>query len=155
MARGVQYRMMMRLVELYDRDFFEWTQCNAALLRAGRFEQADVEHLAEEIEDMGKSQRRELENRLERLLQHLLKWRLQPEARSQSWRSTIKVQRREIGKLLAEMPSLRPVLAAGLGDAYEGGVARASAETGLPESAFPASCPFDLDQIFDQGFFPE
>jgi Domain of unknown function DUF29 len=152
--------MMMRPAELYDRDFFEWTQCNAALLRAGRFDQADVEHIAEEIEDMGKSQRRELQNRLERLLQHLLKWQLQPEMRTQSWRSTIaagsiKVQRRGIGKLLTEMPSLRPALAAALDDAYDGGVARASAQTGLPESAFPASCPFDLDQIFDQGFLPE
>jgi|SRR5580658_1139492 hypothetical protein len=50
--RGVQYRMMMRPAELYDRDFFEWTQCSAALLRAGRFDQADVEHIAEETEDM-------------------------------------------------------------------------------------------------------
>ncbi len=91
--------------DLYDRDFFEWTQCNAALLRAARFDQADIEHIAEEIEDMGKSLRREVESRLEVLLQHLLKWKLQPGSRRKSWRLTANTQRREIGKLVRKMPS--------------------------------------------------
>jgi hypothetical protein len=63
----------MTAKELYDRDFYEWTRCNAALLRAGRFEEADVERIAEEIEDMGRSERRGIEGRLEVLLTHLLK----------------------------------------------------------------------------------
>lgn len=128
--------------ELYDRDFFEWTQCNAALLRAGRFDQADIEHIAEEIEDMGKSQRRELESRLEVLLQHLLKWQVQPSGRSHSWRAPIKIQRRELTKLLAEMPSLKSKLAAEVSDAYDGGVTRASAETGFPNPPSPLPAPF-------------
>jgi hypothetical protein len=145
----------MKAMQLYDRDFFEWTQCNAALLRAGHLEQADIEHIAEEIEDLGKSQRRELENRVEILLMHLLKWQVQPEGRGASWASTLKVQRREIAKLLEEMPSLKPWLAANLDDAYEGGVARASGETRRPEADFPASSPFTLDQVLDLHFFPE
>jgi hypothetical protein len=63
----------MNVKDLYDKDFFEWTRCNAALLRARRFEEADIEHLAEEVEDMGKRDRRELTSRLEVLLTHLLK----------------------------------------------------------------------------------
>ncbi|MBI3698676.1 MAG: DUF29 family protein, partial [Acidobacteria bacterium] len=64
--------------DLYDLDFFEWTARNAELLREGRFTEADMEHIAEELEDMGKRDRRELESRLELLLEHLLKWQMQP-----------------------------------------------------------------------------
>src|SRR5713226_8402736 len=114
--------------DLYDRDFFEWTQCNAALLRAGRFDQADVEHIAEEIEDMGKSERHELENRLLVLLAHLLKWRLQPERRGRSWRATIRVQRNGLLRLLRKMPSLRPYLRDNLLELYRPAVDQAIAE---------------------------
>ena len=141
--------------QLYDRDFFEWTQCNAALLRSGRFDQADIEHIAEEIEDMGKREYRELGSRLEVLLQHLLKWQAQPNLRTRGWRSTIKVQRIDIAKLLREMPSLKPKLAASLSEAYRSGVLLASAETDLPEDSFPASCPFTLQQMLNEEFFPE
>ncbi len=145
----------MTATKLYDLDFFEWTQCNAALLRAGRFDEADIEHIAEEIRDMGAREQHELESRLEVLLQHLLKWQFQPHLRGRSWRSTIKVQRRDIAKLLRRMPSLKPKLAAGLDDAYEGGVVLAWGETDLPEDSFPASCPFTLEQILDKEYFPE
>ena len=96
--------------DLYDRDFFEWTQCNAALLRAGQLDQADIEHIAEEIEDMGKSQRRALESRLEVLLAHLLKWRFQPDYRGPSWEATIELQRHKLAKLLKEMPDRKSVV---------------------------------------------
>jgi hypothetical protein len=77
--------------DLYEQDFFEWTVQNAQLLRAGRLEEADLEHIAEEIEDMGRSERRELESRLSVLLSHLLKWRFQPSRRGRSWQATIRV----------------------------------------------------------------
>lgn len=93
--------------DLYERDFFEWTQSNAALLRARRFDQADIEHIAEEFEDMGKSQRHELSNRLRVLLAHLLKRQFQPERRGRSWRAAIRVRRDELLRLLRQMPSLR------------------------------------------------
>ena len=85
--------------DLYDRDFVEWTVRNAELLRAGRLEEADIEHIAEEIEDMGKRQRHELRSRLRILLIHLLKWQAQPERRGPSWIATIGAQRAEIPKL--------------------------------------------------------
>ena len=141
--------------DLYDRDFFEWTRCNAALLRAGRLEEADVEHLAEEIEDMGKSQRHELANRLRVLLAHLLKWRVEPERRGRSWRATIDVQRDELLRLLGQMPSLRNYLRDTLPEIYRPAVKQAIAETDLPDETFPAKCPFTIHEILDEEFFPE
>jgi hypothetical protein len=145
----------MEAAQLYDSDFFQWIQCNAALLRSGQFDQADIQHIAEELEDMGKSERRGLESRLEVLLQHLLKWQAQPNRRGASWRNTIALQRRKLTKRLRESPSLKPVLSANLAEAYEGGRLRAAMETGLLESSFPSCCPFTLAQILDPDFFPE
>lgn len=78
---------------LYDSDFFEWTQLSAELIRRGRLNEADLEHIAEEIEDMGKRDRREVRSRLIVLIAHLLTWQHQPERRSQSWRESIVEQR--------------------------------------------------------------
>ena len=118
----------MITTDLYNRDFLEWTVRNASLLRAGRFAEADIEHIAEEIEDMGKSQRRALGSRLEVLLAHLLKWRYQPGGRGSSWESTIRIQRAKIAKLLREMPSLHSALADELTDAYQTAVLAAVGE---------------------------
>src|ERR1700679_916982 len=109
----------MKSAELYDRDFYRWTVQNAELLRAGRASEADLEHIAEEIEDIGKRERRELISRLSVLIGHLLKWQAQPEHRSTSWIATIAVQRKDLTKLLREMPSLRRYLAENLDDAHE------------------------------------
>ena len=145
----------MRVKQLYDTDFFEWTVRNAELLRAGRVEEVDIEHVAEELEDMGKSQRRALESRLEVLLAHLLKWKHQPDGRGSSWKGTIRLQRSKIQKLLREMPSLRLILPEALPDAYENAVIRAAAESGLAEETLPGKSPFTIDQILDAGFYPE
>jgi hypothetical protein len=144
----------MSTAELYDRDFYEWTVRNAELLRAGRVSEADLEHIAEEIEDMGKSERRELLSRLGVLIAHLLKWQVQPERRSRSWTATINIQRRELKKLLAEMPSLRRFLSKKLPDAYFEGVMIAVAETNLPPEAFPSTCGYELEALLDEEFLP-
>ena len=145
----------MAVKDLYEGDFFHWAAVNADLLRAGRFTEADIDHIAEEIEDMGKSQRRALESRLEILLAHLLKWQFQPDGRSSSWRATIRLQRSKINKLLREMPTLRGVALNELEEAYENSVILAASETELPEAGFPPACPFSLEQILDPEFFPE
>jgi hypothetical protein len=144
----------MSPADLYDRDFHEWTIRNAELLRSGRAADADLAHIAEEIEDMGKRERRELLSRLGVLIAHLLKWQAQPERRGRSWSATIRLQRREISSLVDEMPSLRPYLVESLSRAYEEGALAASAETGLPVEAFPNTCPFDLDGVLDIEFLP-
>ena len=140
---------------LYDQDFFEWTVRNAELLRAGRLGEADLEHIAEEIEDRGKSERRELESRLRVLLSHLLKWKFQASGRGRSWRATIRVQRHDVSRLLRQMPSLRPYLRDQLAEVYPVAVEGAIAETDLPNEVFPPACPFSFDQILDADFFPD
>jgi len=147
--------MGMRVGDLYDLDFLEWTLKNAELLRAGRFAEADILHIAEEIEDMGKSLRRSLRSRLEVLLAHLLKWKFQPEGRGSSWETTIRIQRVRIEQLLEEMPSLRNAVAERIPAGYRTAVLAAAGETSLPRMAFPPECPFSLEQVLDEEFFPE
>src|SRR5262249_36488850 len=128
--------------ELYDHDFYAWTQATAALIRARKWYDLDPEALAEEIESLGKSQHRELGSRLDVLVRHLLKWGYQPDEHSGSWRSTIRTQRRELRRLLEQNPSLRPVVASVIADGYAEARLDASDETGLPLPTFPAACPW-------------
>jgi hypothetical protein len=144
----------MSPAELYEEDFYEWTVRNAELLRSGRASEADLEHIAEEIEDMGKRERRELLSRLSTLMSHLLKWKIQPERRSRSWELTIKVQRKDLRKLLDQNPSLKPSLAEGLEDAYEHALVEAATETFRPIDDFPPTCPFTLEVLFDPEYLP-
>jgi hypothetical protein len=144
----------MKSVELYDRDFYRWTVQNAELLRAGRTSEADLEHIAEEIEDMGKRERRELISRLSVLICHLLKWHKQPERRSKSWSATIALERKDLAKLLDEMPSLHRYLAENLSEAHERAVILASQETFLPMEDFPSTCLYPLDALLDAEFLP-
>jgi Domain of unknown function DUF29 len=144
---------------LYDRDFYEWTVRNAELLRSGRLEEADLEHLAEEIEDLGDRHRREIRSRLVVLVKHLLKWSMQPQRRytesgSSSWLSTIREQRRQLADLLEEAPSLRRYAEEGLLKAHRDAVKEASAETGIPIRQFPEQCPFGFEQVLEDEFLP-
>ena len=139
---------------LYDEDFYAWTAEQARLLRAGHLSALDAANLAEEIESMGRSDRRELHSRLVVLAMHLLKWRFQPSARSRSWSATIDEQRLQVAQVFTESPSLRPLAAGMLAQAYAIARARAIAETGLAEDAFPPNCPFPLDDILSRGFLP-
>jgi hypothetical protein len=134
---------------LYDRDFSEWLFEQAALLRAGRFDQLDVPNLVEEIEDLGKSQRRALLNRLRVLLVHLLKLRYQPTKRTGSWLGTVREQRFRLRRLFKESPSLRRFAREDVESAYQEARLIASDQTGLPPDTFPAECPFAIDSVLD------
>lgn len=135
---------------LYDQDFHAWANEQAALLRAGRLAEADVENIAEEIATMGRSERNRLTNRLAVLLAHLLKWRFQPGLRGNSWRLTIKEQRRRAERLLAQNPSLRASLDGIMADAYGDALLMAERETGLAEDAFPPDCPWTFEQALQE-----
>ena len=132
---------------LYETDVVAWAERQAEALRAGRFDDLDLENLAEEIGDVSRREAEALESHLETLLVHLLKWRHDPDHRSRSWQGTIRVARHKTAKLLRDSPSLRPRLPALVEDAYPAARIRAGVETGLAEETFPAACPFTLDQI--------
>ncbi|NER93857.1 MAG: DUF29 domain-containing protein [Symploca sp. SIO1B1] len=145
----------MDLQAEYDLDFYAWLNKNVELLRGGRLAEIDVEHIAEELESMGKRDLRQLRSRLQVLVMHLLKWQYQPEKQSKSWLATIQHQRDEIEALLMDSPSLRGQLEPGLEMIYPKAVRDACRETDLPETAFPLSCPFEIKEILEQGFLPD
>jgi hypothetical protein len=140
---------------LYDRDFYAWANEQASLLRAGKLDQADIENIAEEIESMGRSEKRELVNRLTVLLLHLLKWQFQPGLRGNSWRLSVREQRIRLKRHLADNPSLKSRLTDALDEAWEVALLDAQRETGFAAEAFPASCPYTFDDAMDADFWPE
>jgi hypothetical protein len=142
------------LSNLYDQDFSAWTEQQAGLLRAGRLAELDVQHLVEEIESMGRSERRELVNRLVILMLHLLKWRYQPALRGNSWRLSIKAQRIRLASHLGDNPSLKAYLDAAIARAYQLAVIEAEKQTGLPAATFPERCPFSFAEMADEQFWP-
>lgn len=139
----------------YDADYALWSAEQAALLRAGRFDVIDRENLAEEVEGLGRSDRYEIEHRLEILLLHLLKWEYQPKRRKSGWRSTIREQRLRLNRLVGESPSLKNYPSLVLEDAYRIARAKAEDETGIAFEQFPEACPFVIQQVLDAGFLPE
>ena len=140
---------------LYQEDYYGWLQENAQLIREKRFSEIDVENIVEELESMGKSEKRELSSRLTILLMHLLKWQYQAVKRSTSWRNTIAVQRIDIRELLEDSPSLKSEIADKIAVSYEKAKLAAEVETGIEKQNFPAQCPFSLEQILEEGFLPE
>jgi len=132
---------------LYKQDFYQWTIEQANLMRSGALSQLDIENLIEEVESMGRSEKRELEHRLTVLITHLLKWDYQPERRGRSWENTIRIQRIDIRKLLQSSPGLKNHFEEAIASAYEKAVILATDETGLSESAFPKTCPYTIEQI--------
>ena len=139
----------------YDQDFYGWTQEQAALLRTGRLNDLDVANLIEEIEAMGRSEKRELESRLTVLLVHLLKWTYQSNRRCRSWQLTIKTQRIDFLKVLRDNPGLKPGLDQCMADAYQLATIKASQETGLDEAIFSPVCPWELSDAIKQDFYPD
>lgn len=143
------------MTTLYERDFYAWLQNQAALLKSGRLVELDIEHLTEEIESMGASERRELINRLRVLLIHLLKWQYQPDGRSSGWRGTIIEQRAQLETLLDQSPSLRRMVPDMLVYAYLKARLQAAEETGLALATFPEDCPYSVDQALSMGYWPD
>lgn len=136
----------------YEQDFYAWTIDQATSLRQQKWESLDLPNLIEEIESLGRQERRELRNRLGVLVGHLLKWQYQPARRSKSWRATIRVQRQAVQQILNENPSLQPYLAEAIEAAYELGLAIVVQETPLDYSDLPAQPPYAAKQILDPAF---
>jgi hypothetical protein len=139
----------------YEKDVVAWAMEQAALLRAGKLSALDIEHIAEEIEDVGKSEKRELASRMAVLLAHLLKWQHQPERRSSSWTRTITEQRKAVAVAMRQTPSLKASLSEAdwLAGTWADAVTKAVDETG--QDSFPDDCPWAMDQVLSAEFFPE
>jgi len=138
----------------YEADYAAWCAEQGALLREGRLDRLDRENLAEEIECLGRRERREIGSRLELLILHLLKWQYQPGRRSESWRISISEQRIAIDEVIRTSPSLKRYPEETFGQAFERGRQRAIDDTGMLEGAFPYDPPFSVAQALDSRFLP-
>jgi hypothetical protein len=146
-GEGIMSQPVSRPLEsLYELDETAWLEQTASLVAQRRFDEIDSDHLSEYLSDMARRDKREVFSRLVTLLAHLLKWDYQAEHSSKSWRVTILEQRRELEQLL-ESATLRRHAGDVLAKAYEKAVLEAAAETGLAEDAFPAECPWALDEV--------
>lgn len=141
----------------YEQDIIAWANEQADLLRKKRFDLLDLEHIAEEIEDVGKSEQRELESRMAVLLAHLLKWQYQPTHRGSSWQRTIKDQRRMVMIRIKQTPSLKNFLQDNdwIQVAWIDAVTQAAKETGIDIIKFPETCIWSSEEIMDTEFYPE
>lgn len=135
---------------LYDTDYVAWLDEQVHHLRAGRLGALDVENVAEELEGLMKSERRQLENRLEVLIHHVLKWDHQPDQRSNRWRSTVAAQRSRIRRLLKDSPGLNQEVGPICRDVYPDAVRAAAIDTRLSEATFPPTLPYSVEQIFER-----
>ncbi|MDD2760905.1 MAG: DUF29 domain-containing protein [Methylomonas sp.] len=140
---------------LYDTDHAAWLTQQAELIRSGRFTLVDQTHLIEELEAEVANYKRELYRRFRVLIAHLLKWKYQPDQRSSSWKGTIRVQRRDIERVLKENPSLKRFVKTEMENAYPEAVELASDETALLEDTFPTSCEWEESEILSPDFWPE
>ncbi len=131
----------------YDRDFYAWSNEQAALIRAGRWQDVDRENVAEEIESLGREQFNKLESALRVLILHMLKWDHQPKLRSRSWALSIQAQRLDLEDVLGDNPGLKPRLEEAMSRAHRKARIEAAKETGLDMTAFPDACPYSWNDI--------
>ncbi len=141
--------------DLYEQDFCLWIEQAVKLLSENRLSELDRENLIEEISDMGNSQKHGLESNLEVILMHLLKYRYQPEKRSNSWRSTLFEHRRRLHKAFKTSPSLKRHFADEFNDCYATARKFAAIETDINIDAFPITSPFTESQVLDEDYLPE
>lgn len=140
---------------LYETDYAEWIKATVEKLRSRDYNNVDWENLIEEIEDIGRNDRRSLKSNFIVVLLHLLKWQFQPDRRSGSWEGSIIEHRRRVREAIEESPSLQPYLESIFAECYTQAVKQAKAETRLPLETFPQQCPYQLADVLNDDFLPE
>ena len=138
----------------HEKDFYGWVLTNARLLKQKKYDEADMDKIIEEIETLGRSNKRELVSRSGVLIAHLLKWQYQAAIRNSSWEGTIERQRIEINDLLDENPSLKSHIQEALPKAYKYALSILKEETPIDLKLLPSQCPYTFDEIMDEGFYP-
>ena len=141
-------------MSLYETDYVEWSKRTAELIRSGRLSEVDLDNVAEEIESLGRSDWRQLRNRVRVLLLHLLKSDAAPEVQSGSWRATVMEQRTRIRQLLEDSPSLRASLPEVIAANYGPAVELAALQMNRDVSAFPPQCPYTTGHVLGAGTTP-
>ncbi len=140
---------------LYDQDFYLWIETTAKQLKEGRFSEVDLENLIEEIECIGRSEKKAIKSNLIVVLIHLLKYKYQPQKRSNSWKGSIREHRRRLREAFVDSPSLKPYFEEVLPQSYQDAKNQASDETGLLLDTFPVDSPFTADECLDEAFLPD
>ena len=137
-----------------QQDYYLWLDKMADLLRNKKFSELDLDNLIEEIESMGISEKNALRSNLRVVLMHLLKYKFQPQKRSNSWLYTIYEHRLRLQEAFLDSPSLKGYYLEVLANCYQHARTEAAIETGLTVAIFPTDCPFSVDEILDADFFP-
>jgi hypothetical protein len=141
--------------EKYSIDFSSWIDQTVQLLRERRWHEIDVPNLIEEVEALGKSERRGIASQLTRLLLHLLKWQYQPQRRSDSWLDSITDARTQIELAIQDSPSLRSYPAEQLEESYQRARRQAAKQTNMEISVFPDVCPYSPELVLAENWLPE
>lgn len=141
--------------DLYETDFYRWTQEQARLLQERRFHDLDLTNLIDEVLSVGASDKREIRSRMSVILTHLLKWKYQPGARSNSWRGTLDEQRESVRQVLDDSPSLKRYPVDIFQSCYPSARLKASEETGIDFTLFPETAPFTVEQALDLDYLPK
>jgi hypothetical protein len=131
----------------YSEDYAGWVEDTARAIEDGRFHQIDRAALADEVRDLGKSERARIESALRILLLHLLKVKYQPEKHTRSWDASIRVRRKHITEFLSESPSLRLALPKLLASAYDDARIDAANQTGIDIDTFPETCEWTVAEV--------
>jgi hypothetical protein len=139
--------------EIYEKDFYVWTQETAALIAAGKWHEIDQVLLADEVAGLGRDDQREMARRVQRLLKELLLWWALPGERKGNWASAIIEERARLEDIVKDSPSLKAQLGEVLATEYRW--ARSKAQDQTPGHVFPEACPFTVEQVLDDDFLPE
>ncbi|MGF1588585.1 MAG: DUF29 domain-containing protein [Pleurocapsa sp.] len=140
--------------DLYHRDYYLWLSHTAQLIKDGKFSEIDAANLIEEIEDMGRSEKRAIKSNLIILLLHLLKYKYQPAKRTNSWKASIREHRRRLRDDFKASPSLKHYFQEVFAQSYQDSREQAADETGLPIGTFPTLCPFKAVEVLDSNYLP-
>ncbi|VXD13634.1 conserved hypothetical protein [Planktothrix serta PCC 8927] len=144
----------MAIKSLYEQDFYEWLQTNISLLKERNFADIDLENILEELESMGRSEKNALKSNLRILVMHLLKYKYQPQKRTNSWVYTIIEHRQRLRDTFKTSPSLYRFFEEIFNESYEDARKLAAGETGLSINEFPPESPFTVEEVLNPDFLP-